>query len=244
MSRLLIVAHHSAAHRHHKADCYSLDGPLGCVAMRGFAAPSLLFLCTLGACGGGTAVSDLAVPADAAVNKAANCASTFGTALTDGFGRVDGTIVAVVPPADNDCAMPNSDHLVLQVSFGGATYRMVVNVMSDDASTDTNVRMFEIDAPLVGPAFAAGWHAPASFDYVANLQAHSTQFMPHDLAALTQLITAELEIGAPVSVFSTSSGGASSHLVHRNLATQDGAIVVNPTTAPHWLLFAFADQTF
>ncbi len=47
-------------------------------------------------------MSDLAVTADAAVNKAASCASTFGTALTDAFGRGrPGTVARCgLPPAE------------------------------------------------------------------------------------------------------------------------------------------------
>jgi hypothetical protein len=56
-------------------------------------------------------------------------------------------------------------------------------------------------------------------------------------------ISAPLEIGAPISVFSSTDGGASSHL--RNQPAQDGAIVVGPTAAsPTFMLFAFSDQVF
>jgi hypothetical protein len=186
-----------------------------------------------------TGPADLAQPAD----KSIGCASTFGTALTAGFGRVDGTIRAVVRPGHPTCALPNNDHLVLQVDFGGATYRMVVNVESDRAG-DPQVRMATLESPLVGGAFADGWHVPSGLDYVQSLSAHSTSFTPHSLDELTTLITAELEIGAPVSVFSSTDGGSSTHLIHRNAPGEDGAIVVHPTTAPRYLMFAFATQTF
>ena len=63
--------------------------------------------------------------------KDAACASSFGDALTAAFGRVDGTVVAVVAPGTERCAMPNRDHVIVQVEFGGAVYRMVVNVLSN-----------------------------------------------------------------------------------------------------------------
>jgi hypothetical protein len=200
-----------------------------------------LTITLLAGCGGASGDSpDLAV-----VDKAANCAATFGNALTLGFGRVDGTIRAVVPPAHPSCAMPNSDHLVLQVDLAGATYRMVVNVQSDHPDADPAVRMLAVDAPMVGPAFAEGWHVPVGFDYVQSLAVHSPAFQPHGIDELTALISAELEIGAPISVFATTDGGASTHLVHRNAPAEDGAIVTHPTSAtPHWLLFAFSTQTF
>src|SRR5436305_1469514 len=65
-----------------------------------------------------------------------------------------------------------------------------------------------------------------------------------DGAELTQMVTDRLAPDAPVSVFASTSGGDSAHLVHRNLTDQDGAIVVDPTGAPLYLLFAFADQSF
>ena len=58
------------------------------------------------------------------------------------------------------------------------------------------------------------------------------------------VVTDHLTIGAPVAVFSSTSGGGSSHLVHRNTTGQDGAIVIDPSTAPHYLLFSFSTQTF
>src|SRR5262245_35357085 len=54
------------------------------------------------------------------------CVSTFGDQLTPGFGRIDGTLVALVRPViDEHCAMPNRDHLILEVEMNGAVYRMV-----------------------------------------------------------------------------------------------------------------------
>ena len=45
------------------------------------------------ACGGS---GSHAAPPDA-VDKSATCASTFGSTLTPGFGRLDGTVLAIVP---------------------------------------------------------------------------------------------------------------------------------------------------
>lgn len=194
-------------------------------------------LLVLAACGSeGTS----APPVDSATgDKAANCASTFGTALTNAFGRVDGTIVAVVPPAHPTCAAPNSDHLVIQVSFGDAVHRMVVNVES--------ILLDELDAPLAGPAWSEGWHTGVAFDYMTTLHEPSTNFQSHTMAEAVELITDQLEIGAKISVFGSSSGGTyanSAHLIHRNASNKDGAIVINPDTNPHYLLARFSNQTF
>jgi hypothetical protein len=169
-------------------------------------------------------------------DKAAACASTFGSALTDAFGRVDATVLAVVPPSHSTCAQPNSSHVVIQVVLNGAAYRMVVNL---------NVLAAELDAPLAGPAWSEGWHTDAVLDYVSTLQVASSTFtMPADAVAY---IADNIAIGSHISVFGTSSGGIkadSAHLIHRNKTGEDGAIVIDADTAPHYVLFRFANQLF
>jgi hypothetical protein len=187
----------------------------------------------------------LAAPDLQPVDKAAHCASTFGAALTNAFGRLDGTLLAVIPPGDMACAMPNSTHLILEVTMGGDAYRMVVNVLSDVASPDPRVRMAETQAPLAGGAFAEGWHPNVTLDYVQTLGVHAPMFTPWAQADLVQRISDRLQPGDPISVYATSSGGASAHLVHRNAPGADGAIVVAPTSAsPDFILLAFDTQSF
>ena len=182
---------------------------------------------------------------DAAVDKSATCATSFGEDLTPAFGRIDGTVVAVVPPGDEACALPNSTHLVIQVMQSGAVYRMVVDVLSNQGSPD--VLFEELDAPLVGEAWAEGWHPGASLDYVTTLNQHSTAFTAMATVDLVANITAEITLGAAISIYATatSSEPDSAHLVHRNLPNQDGAIVIGPDTArPHFLLLRFDEQIF
>jgi hypothetical protein len=208
---------------------------------RFFFVPFLVAACDPGA--GGAA--DLAVVPDLAfVDKAAPCATSFGAALTDAFGRLDGTVRAVVPPGHPTCARPNGTHLVLQVDAGGAAYRMVVNVESNRAG-DVRVRLDERSAPLVGAPFAEGWHPGLALDYVTDFAVAQAAFTPYARDELVARISDRLALGAPVAVYATSSGGDSAHLVHRNRAGNDGAIVVDPTSsAPLFLLLAFSDQTF
>ncbi|HEY1551904.1 MAG TPA: hypothetical protein VGG28_28960 [Kofleriaceae bacterium] len=180
-----------------------------------------------------------------AYDGAAACATSFGSALTDSFGRLDGTLLAIVPPGDDDCAQPNSTHVVVQVTAGGAAYRMVVNVVSEQG--DPDVIVDDLDAALAGPAWSEGWHTDAPLDYVTTLGVTMAQFTSTTEAHAVARIEQALTIGAHISVYATSSGGsdaASAHLVHRNATDADGAIVLNPETAPHYLLSAFADQTF
>jgi len=176
-------------------------------------------------------------------DKSAACASTFGTALTNAFGRLDGTILAVVMPGNNRCAMPNSTHVVLQVTTDGAAYRMVINVLS--TSPNPHVWLDDVNAPLAGEPWAEGWHPGVALDYVSTLGVSKSAFTEaNQLEAIKRLDDAFV-IGAHVSVFATSSGGASAHLVHRNLTNADGAIVIDPEAAsPRYLLSAFPEQVF
>jgi hypothetical protein len=193
----------------------------------------------------GNSSSDAAVDMGAAdVDKAETCAATFGTALTNAFGRLDGTVVAVVPPNDQACALPNSTHLVIQVRMNGAVYRMVVDVLSNRGSPD--VLIDEIDAPLAAGVWAEGWHTNVALDYATTLGVHSGPFTAMHENDLVAKITSEIDLGAKISVFATSAGEPNSaHLVHRNLTNADGAIVLHPDAAtPHYVLLRFAEQTF
>ncbi len=172
-------------------------------------------------------------------NKAALCTDTFGDALTDSFGRLDGTVLALVAPSDTQCPLVNNDHLVIEVTMNGAVYRMVVNV--------DQVFFLELDAQLSGSPWSEGWHTNVDLDYPGMLKVHSAEFVPIPMSELVVKVAAEIEVGAPISVFAVSSGGSyasSAHLVHRNNSGPDGAIVVNPTGTPHYLLFRFDNQTF
>lgn len=184
---------------------------------------------------------------DAGVRKQANCASEFGTALTNAFGRVDGTVVAVVPPGEPTCAIINGDHVVVQVNFDGGVHRMVINIESSFG--DPRIRMRQLTAPLPAPAFESGWHPALRLDYPSQLGVHSDGGW--DALTLQEAATRVydlVDVGAPISVYATSSGGSfasSAHKVHRSGNNADGALVLNPTSAsPTWVLFHFANQTF
>jgi hypothetical protein len=79
---------------------------------------------------------------------------------------------------------------------------------------------------------------------VTTLGVSKTSFTEADLTEAVGRLDDALVIGARVSVYATSSGGASAHLVHRNLTNADGAVVIDPDTAPRYLLSAFPGQTF
>lgn len=196
-------------------------------------------------------VSDAGEP-DAGVldagTKADNCAleNEFGSAFTNAFGRADGTVVAVVPPAW-PCAFPNSDHMVIQVSIDGGVQRLVVNVKSDFGNP--NVFMRELNAPLPAPAYGEGWHTGLQLDYPTDFDVHTDGGWDEvNLEQASARIYDAITIGAPLSVYAQSSGGSfamSAHKVHRNSGRKDGAIVIDPTGPnPKWLLFRFGNQSF
>lgn len=183
-------------------------------------------------------------PVDAG-NKADGCAASFGSAFTNAFGRADGIVTAVIPPAWQ-CPLPNGDHLVIQISIDGGIQRLVVNLQSSFG--DPNIRYRTMSAPLPAPAYAEGWHPGLMLDY-PTLGLHSDagwEALP--LEQVAARVYDAVPLGAPLSVYSTSSGGtyaASSHLIHRNGQQNDGAIIVDPLGAqPTWLLFHFANQAF
>lgn len=185
---------------------------------------------------------------DAPLAKDAFCASSFGNALTNAHGRVDGVITAVVEPGNPRCALPNNDHVIVQVRMNNAVYRMVVNIESN--GTVKEIRMRNLPHPLVGPAFAEGWHPGVNLDYVTDLGVHSTDegWTPEPLPAAAKRIADAMTIGAPIAVYASSSGGtfaSGAHLVHRNLPGLDGALVIDPTGAnPQFILFHFENQVF
>lgn len=194
-----------------------------------------------------------AASTDAEVDAAPDgaCAATFGNALTEGFGRIDGVVHAVQTPSDKTCAMPDRDHVVVQVLMEGAVYRMVVNLVSDLGGADTKVRVASFPHALPAPDYAEGWRTGVPLDYANILGAHSGDagFAPLTQDEAVAKIVAEVKVGDPVSVYALSGPGQaeSAERVHRNDPgkNEDGAIVVGPTSgAPKFLLFHFADQTF
>lgn len=164
--------------------------------------------------------------------------------MTNAFGRLDGTVLAVVKPTDTQCPTYNDDHVVLEVTSQGAVYRLVINVQSTVG--DPHVRFLEMPQALPAPAWADGWHAGLTLDYVADLGLHvSSPFQAYSLEQLSDKIANDMTIGQKVSVYATSSGGSSAHDIHRQHGGDDGAIILDPDSAnPTFMLFHFADQTF
>jgi hypothetical protein len=179
-----------------------------------------------------------------AVDNEAGCVSEFGQDMANGFGRFDGTLVAVVPPG-SFCPRPNATHIILEVRANEQVYRMVAAVMSSRGVP--TMALAERDAALVGPAWSEGWHVGTeyTFDYVDNMNLHRLDFMPLMKDDMVDAIDRKMIVGGKVSVFATVEDQPdSAHLVHRNTHGQDGAIIVNADGSPHYLMLRFDNQLF
>lgn len=168
----------------------------------------------------------------------------LGAAFTDGFGRADGVVTALVPPTVECEASHNSTHLTIEVQIAGKIQRLVVTMKSSKG--DPNLRFAAVDHALLGGAWSNGWHLGTNVDYLTDLGVKAKDFATLDPTALTARVTAAIDVGDHVSVFATAEGRPeSAHLVHRSTTGpgHDGAIVVRPESAtPRWLLFHFGDQ--
>jgi hypothetical protein len=217
---------------------------------------TVLFVLALVACGGGGSQTppgdddiDAPPPIDAKgpnpdsnIDKSAGCVSSFGNDLTDGFGRLDGILVAVVPPG-SDCPRPNDDHIILEVRQGGKVYRMVGAVIS--GSGNPVMAMSERDQALVGRAWSEGWHPGIAFDYVATMGLHRLDFTPTPMQDMVDAIDRAAVIGGKISIFATvENQHDSAHLIHRNDSNKDGAIVIDAAGSPHYMMFRFDNQLF
>lgn len=207
-----------------------------------------LWLLLLASCGGAIAPATSDGSLDAAVDaptKSAACASSFDVSLTQGFGKLDGTVVAVVTPSDTQCAFADPSHVIVEVRMQGNVYRVAVELEADHGA-DRTLRFAEIAHPGFSPWLEA-WHSPgAAMDYPSFLDVHSGPlFTSTPPAALAGKIADAIPVGAQVSIYATGLDGTSATLVRRIGGMRDGAIVVNasgPSTT--WLLFHSADQTF
>jgi hypothetical protein len=203
------------------------------------------------ACGRPSAATDGAIATDTALDTAMHvddgtptrhaCTNNLGNALTTTFGRLDGLLVAIVPPGNGGCNA-DTDHLHLQVQANGAIYDVAVNVGSTGGVDDVHTTTLEHAMP--GPAWAEGWHTGVLDDYV-SLGLHSPTFTLTPRTQLTSDLMADLATVNHISVFATGYGPDGAHLVHRNGQGHDGAVITQPLSTPsHLRLFSFTTQAF
>jgi hypothetical protein len=165
------------------------------------------------------------------------CTSSFGDAIRGAYGRLDGFIASVVPPARGGECAADRHHVHVQVAANGQTFDVAINTNSGF--------MAKKDAPLPAGPWSEGWHRDVTLDYVSDLGLHDGDFAAVSAAELDQQIEAALANANHVSVFATPYSHGGVHLVHRHLNHDDGALVLDPL-APnaHVFAFKFSDQAF
>ncbi len=164
------------------------------------------------------------------------CTGDFGDELTATHGRMDGILVAIVPPGGPFECNGDARHLHLQVQVRGAVYDVAVNL---------NVLYAELDAELPDGPWSEGWHAGLPLDYPRSLGLSSDAFVATTPGALAQKLEAELAGVRRISVFATAYGPAGAHDVHPKGASNDGAIALRPLSRlAHILAFRFSTDAF
>lgn len=212
---------------------------------------ALLLLLAVAACSSPSPATDIDAAVDGAIDAAADapyqddgvptrqpCTNNLGSGLTTAHGRLDGYLVAIVPPGFRGCN-GDSDHVHLQVRMAGDIYDVAINV-SDPADVD----YLATDLPLPDGPWQEGWHpGPDGLLDYPSLGVHAGAFVPTPMTTLTAAIDAELADVNHISVFMTGYGPDGGHLVHRNRGT-DGAVVVRPLGAARLLMFKFSTNAF
>jgi len=165
------------------------------------------------------------------------CTSAFGTALSATYGRLDGILVSVVPPASTSACNADGGHVHLQVRVAGEIYDVAVNVGSDVHTTTRDVALVE--------PWQEGWHTTASVDYPTSLGVTAAATPLSTQAALVNALMADLATVNHIAIYATGYGPDGVHLVHRNGSGHDGLIVTRPlSAAAHLRLFSFTGQVF
>lgn len=171
------------------------------------------------------------------------CTSTFGSAMTATFGRLDGFLVAIVNPNTTTSCRGDDNHIHLQVKVNGGIEDIAVNSASTTGNPDVDFRT--IGAALRGGAWTEGWHPGQTLDYPSNLGVTSGSFTEENQTQLTASVGNLIANANHVSIFGTGFDPTGGHLIHREGSNHDGAIVINPTTSnPTYLLFHFTTQSF
>ncbi len=213
-------------------------------------------VCLVAGCGGGGGASsdahhatdsggDAEVVADGTPTRQA-CTSQFGSGLpnTPTFGRLDGYLVAIVPPSDMSSCNDDNSHVHLQIKMSGSIYDIAID--ATDAATGTDdVHTTTLDQAMPGGvAWAEGWHDGLVDDYT-SLGVHSTDMPLDTKAEIVSALTTDLATVNHISVYATTYGSDGAHLVHRDSDGHDGLVVTEPLSdPPHVRLFSFSDQTF
>lgn len=174
------------------------------------------------------------------------CTSHFGNALPSSgtFGRLDGYLVAIVPPGSTSGCNDDSSHVHLQIKMNNEIYDIAIDAIDSQTHTD-DVHTSTRDIPMPsGPAWSEGFHTGVTLDY-PSLGVHSSSLPLLTKAQVVNAFETDLATVNHISIYTTTYGSDGAHLVHRNGGGHDGAVVSEPLSpTAHVRLLSFSDQSF
>jgi hypothetical protein len=191
---------------------------------------------------GQDASPDVAVEAASRNSACTPLSQQTGTVIDTDHGRLDGTLVYVLPLGGSMACNGDESHVHLQIEVSGLVYDVAVDV----GATGDEVGTYEETLAVPGGAWAEGWHGTDSLSYL-SLGVKASQMpiaSPSDVATQVESI---LQSTSQISIFCTGyTQDNGCHDVHyENGNGEDGAIVLEPTAAMSPILFfRFQDQTF
>lgn len=173
------------------------------------------------------------------------CVTSFGAGLSASeFGRLDGLLVAIVPPSGSKACRADDDHLHLQIKANDLIYDIAINIGSDVHTTT-------LDRAAFSP-WSEGWHVTGDgtsgnvfVDY-PGLGLHANTIPLSNTAALVAAMTQDFSTVNHISLYATSyTSQDGAHLVHYNGQARDGMIVTKPLSPKaHMRVFSFDNSSF
>ena len=166
-----------------------------------------------------------------------------GTAVDTTHGRLDGTLVYVLPIDGASSCNGDSAHVHLQVEVSGSVYDVAVDI----GKSGDEVGWYSQNIAVPGGGWSEGWHGADSLGY-SSLGLSSGAFTTLAPSSMGSEVESLLASTSKISVFCTgyTPGDNGCHDVHYQDGTnQDGAIVLDPTAATSPVVFfRFANQSF
>ena len=164
-----------------------------------------------------------------------------GTLVNTTHGRLDGTLVYVLPVDGSSACNGDSAHVHLQIEVSGNVYDVAVDI----GKSGDEVGWYEKTMSVPGGAWSEGWHGADDLGY-SSLGLSSSEFTTLDPSDMGSQIETLLASTSQISIFCTgyTPQDDGCHDVHYQDGTsQDGAIVLDPMAATSPVLFfRFTDQ--
>jgi hypothetical protein len=157
-----------------------------------------------------------------------------GTLVNTTHGRLDGTLVYILPVGGSSKCNGDDSHVHLQIEVSGLVYDVAVDI----GSTGDDVGMYQETLAVPGGAWAEGWHGTDSLAY-PTLGLTTAEFPTQAPTPIADAVVAALANTSKISIICTGySQGDGCHDVHYEDGTgNDGAIVLDPTAATSPVLF-------